>query len=80
MILTRSNFSGSICVSPVSQEQMKRGLSDIRSKGESMLVNVFMDGDQWCAMEADSSLAESVAGFGNTMSEALIDFANQLGS
>ena len=38
-----------------------------------------MDGNQWCAVEDDFiNLQESCAGFGNTETEALVDFIKQL--
>ena len=42
-----------------------------------MMVDVFVDGDKWCALLGDN-LQEGLAGFGDTPSEALRDLANQI--
>lgn len=37
-------------------------------------INVFKDGDQWCAVHSDfKNLQESIAGFGNTPHDAVIN-------
>ena len=41
------------------------------------MINVFMDGDQWCALLGED-IQVGLAGFGYTPSEALRDLACQV--
>ena len=45
-----------------------------------MILHIYMDGDKWCCMEKDTYLPEGLAGFGDKMSDAIQDYANQLKS
>jgi hypothetical protein len=45
-----------------------------------MILNIYMDGDKWCCIEEGTSLPEALAGFGDKISDAIQDYANQLKS
>lgn len=46
---------------------------DFGNDGFSISAKLFKDGNQWCVL-AGSNLQEGVCGFGNTISEAIIQF------
>ena len=53
---------------------------DAKVYAERIGVNLFLDGDQWCATRTDfTNLQESPAGFGDTCLEAMAKLCEALG-
>ena len=50
---------------------------DFGNNGFSISAKLFKDGNQWCVL-AGANLQEGVAGFGNTIAEAICQFKDEV--